>query len=141
MRRNIPGRCGHVVPVAAVLSMAAVLSLAGVGNVLAGGLHDGTYHGTLKGAGLNAMACAKSAPVQMTVTDGKLEYHHMATATITAMVEPDGAFSGSAQNMYAARGRGAPLIQTLDGKIAGGRIQAETKVGNSCTYVLELKKF
>ena len=37
--------------------------------------------------------------------------------------------------------RVAVLVQTLDGKIAGGAIKAETKVGNYCTYNLELKKF
>jgi hypothetical protein len=135
MRRIVPGPYGHV------LLTATVLALAGAGGTSAGGLYDGTYHGTLKGVGMNAVTCAKGAPVQMTVTDSKLEYHHMATATITATVATDGSFSGSAQNMYAARGRGAPQVQTLDGKIAAGHIQAETKVGNSCTYSLELKKF
>jgi hypothetical protein len=43
--------------------------------------------------------------------------------------------------MYTGRGRGAPLIQTLDGKITGNAIKAETKVSSSCTYGLTLKKF
>jgi hypothetical protein len=87
------------------------------------------------------VSCAKSAPVQMTVTDSKLEYHHFSNATITAPVAADGSFSGSAQNMYTTRGPRTPMIQTLDGKISGNAIKAETKVGNSCTYALTLKKF
>ena len=105
------------------------------------GPYDGTYHGTLTGDGMNAVICAKGAPIQMTVTDSKLEYHHLSNATITATVAPDGSFSGSAQNMYFVRGRNAPTIQTLDGKISGNAIKAETKVGNSCSYALTLKKF
>jgi hypothetical protein len=84
---------------------------------------------------MNAVICAKGAPIQMTVTDSKLEYHHLSNATIMA---PDGSFSGSAQNMYFVRGRNAPTIQTLDGKISGNAIKAETKVGNSCSYALTL---
>src|SRR5438309_2200417 len=78
MKRFGPGALGHVLVAAAML--------AGTGGALAGGLYDGTYHGTLMGAGMNAMTCAKSAPAQMTVSDGKLEYHHMGNAVITATV-------------------------------------------------------
>jgi hypothetical protein len=124
-----------------VVLVAPILAIAGIGATLAGGPYDGTYHGTLTGEGLNAVSCAKNAPVQMTVTDNKLEYHHFSNATITATVAADGSFSGSAQNKYAARGAGAPMIQTLDGKITGNAIKAETKVSNSCTYGLTLKKF
>ncbi len=87
------------------------------------------------------MSCAKSAPVQMTVTDSKLEYHHFSNATIMAPVAADGSFSGSAQNIYTGRGQGTATIQTLDGTISGNAIKAETKVGNSCTYALTLKRF
>jgi hypothetical protein len=128
-------------PFRRALPAATALALAYIGGAPAGGLYDGTYHGTLKGVGLNAMTCARTAPAQMTVTDGRLEYHHMGNATITATVANDGSFSGSAQNMYSGRGRGAPPVQTLDGRISSGHIQAETKVGNSCTYALELTKF
>jgi hypothetical protein len=124
-----------------VVFLAATLAVAGIAAAVAGGPYDGTYHGTLTAEGMNAVSCAKSAPVQMSVTDGKLEYHHFSNATITAPVAADGSFSGSAQNMYTARGQRAPMIQTLDGKISGNAIKAETKVGNSCTYTLALKKF
>jgi hypothetical protein len=106
----------------------------------AAGLYDGNYHGTLTGGDSHAMTCAKRAPIQMTVTDSRLEYIHMGNATITATVGADGSFSGSGQSKYAGNKSGV-LVQTLNGKIAGGAIKAETKVGNYCTYNLELKKF
>ncbi len=53
--------------------LATVLALSGIGGANAGGPYDGTYHGQLTADGMNAMSCAKSAPVQMTVTDNKLE--------------------------------------------------------------------
>jgi hypothetical protein len=124
-----------------VVFLAAVLAVASIAAAVAGGPYDGTYDGTLTADGMNAVSCAKSAPVQMSVTDSKLEYHHFSNATITAPVAADGSFSGSAQNMYTAKGQRAPMIQTLDGKISGNAIKAETKVGNSCTYALALKKF
>jgi hypothetical protein len=124
-----------------VVLLAAMLAVAGIAAAVAGGPYDGTYHGTLTADGLNAVSCAKSAPVQMSVTDSKLEYHHFSNATITAPVAADGSFSGSAQNLYTTRGLRTPMIQTLDGKISGNAIKAETKVGNSCTYSLTLKKF
>jgi hypothetical protein len=106
----------------------------------AAAMYDGTYHGTLTGSSGNAMTCAKQAPAQITISNNRLEYVHMGHATITASVGTDGSFSGSAQNTYNP-GRSGPLVQTLDGKIAGGVIQAETKVGNFCSYRLELKRF
>lgn len=121
--------------------LATVLALAGIGGANAGGPYDGTYHGQLTGEGMNAVNCAKSAPVQMTVTDSKLEYHHFSNATITATVAPDGSFSGSAQNRYTGRGQGTPTVQTLDGKIIAGAINAETKVGNSCSYKMTLRRY
>jgi hypothetical protein len=80
-----------------IVLMAPMLAVAGIGAALAGGPYDGTCHGTLTAEGMNAMSCAKSAPVQMTVTDSKLEYHHFSNATIMAPVAADGSFSGSAQ--------------------------------------------
>jgi hypothetical protein len=121
--------------------LVAMLAVAGNAAAVAGGPYDGTYHGTLTADGMNTVSCAKSAPVQMSITDGKLEYHHFSNATITAPVAADGSFSGSAQNMYTAKGQHTPVIQTLDGKISGNAINAETKVGNRCTYTLALKKF
>jgi Ni/Co efflux regulator RcnB len=41
----------------------------------AAGMYDGTYHGQLTADGSNATNCAKSAPIQMTVTNDQLEYH------------------------------------------------------------------
>ena len=37
----------------------------------AAGMYDGTYHGQLTADGSNATNCAKSAPIQMTVTNGR----------------------------------------------------------------------
>ena len=105
-----------------ILAVAAVLALPGLRDAVAAGPYDGTYHGTLTGGSMNALNCAKSAPT-----------------VIRAPVAADGSFSGSAQNMYATRG--TPQIQTLNGKISGPSIQADTKVGNSCSYTLTLKKF
>jgi hypothetical protein len=121
----------------------ALLTLSGFGTAFAGGMYDGTYHGTLTGVGMNATSCAKSAPIQMTVTDSKLEYIHMGHGTITATVGADGSFSGTGTNAYSAGGRGSQQQQTLTlaGKISVAAILAETKVGNSCTYKLELKRF
>ena len=116
-----------------------VASLGSVGT-LAAGLYDGTYHGTLTADGANATTCAKQAPVQMTVTDNKLEYNHMGNLTITATVGADGSFSGSGQSKYAGN-RTGPLITSVDGKIAGGAIMAEAATGNYCKYKLQLKKF
>jgi hypothetical protein len=132
MRRLAPGLFGSL--------LLAAVAVAPAARLRAAGLYDGTYHGTLTGAGSNAMACAKQAPVQMTVADNKLEYVHMGHATISATVGADGSFSGSAQNNYAGN-RSGVLVQTLDGKISGGAIKALSKVGNSCTYNLELKRF
>ena len=89
--------------------LAIVILALMAGGAQASGLYDGTYHGRLTAAGNNAMSCAKSAPVQMTVTDDKLEYIHLGHATITATVGADGSFSGSAQNMYT--GRHAPQVR------------------------------
>ncbi len=97
--------------------------------VLAGGTYDGNYHGTLTGGGQNAPSCAKHAPVQMTVVDSRLTHVHMGNATINATVAADGSFSGSSQNKYTT-GRTGVLVQTLDGKITGDQIEAESKVGN-----------
>jgi hypothetical protein len=120
----------------------AVAILAGLGSAgaLAAGLYDGTYHGTLTADGANATNCAKQAPVQMTVADNKLEYNHMGNADITATVGADGSFSGSATSKFAA-GRAGPLVTSLEGKIAGGAIQASANTGNYCKYKLQLKKF
>jgi hypothetical protein len=111
-----------------------------VGGAAMAAMYDGTYHGTVTGGSGNAATCAKQAPAQITVTNNRLEYIHMGHATISATVGADGSFSGSAQNAYSG-GRSGPLVQTLDGKIAGGVIQAETKVGNFCTYKLDLKRY
>jgi hypothetical protein len=134
---------GAVGVVVRMVAAASMLALPGLRNASAGGMYDGTYHGNLTGGSMNAMSCAKSAPVQMTVTDNQLEYHHFSNTIIKAPVAADGSFSGSAQNMYSGGGsRGAgPQVQTLQGRISGGNIQAETKVGNSCSYTLALKKF
>ena len=130
---------GVVVRIVAVVT---VLSLPSLQNAWAGGPYDGTYHGRLSGASGNAVSCSKSAPIQMTVTDSRVEYHHFSNTVITAPVAADGSFSGSAQNMYAtATSRAGPVVQTLTGKITGTAIQAESKVGNYCTYELALRKF
>jgi hypothetical protein len=123
------------------LVLAAALAFAGIAGARAGGPYDGTYHGQLTGGDMNATSCAKSASVQMTVTDNRLEYHHFSNATITATVAADGSFSGSAQNRYTGRGQGTPNVQTLDGKITAGAITAETKVGNNCSYKLTLRRY
>jgi hypothetical protein len=122
-----------------VLRVSAILAIA-VGGTAMAAMYDGAYHGNLAGGSGNATTCAKQAPAQITVTNNRLEYIHMGHATISAAVGADGSFSGSAQNAYNG-GRSGPLVQTLDGKIAGGVIRAETKVGNYCTYKLELKRF
>ncbi len=122
-----------------VLRLAAALAIA-VGGTATAAMYDGAYHGTLTGASGNAPSCARQAPAQMTVTNNRLEYVHMGHATITANVGADGSFSGTAQNTYSS-GRSGPMVQTLDGKIAAGVVQAESKVGNSCTYKLELKRY
>jgi hypothetical protein len=109
-------------------------------GALAAGLYDGTYHGTLEADGANATTCAKRAPVQMTVTDNKLEYNHMGNAMITATVGADGSFSGSAQSKYSGS-RSGPLVTTVEGKIAGRAIQAQSNTANYCKYKLQLKKF
>src|SRR5271166_4360268 len=93
-----------------ILVAVTVLSLPGLRSASAGGPYDGTYHGTLKGAGTNAVSCAKGAPIQMTVTDSRLEYHHFSNTVITAPVTADGSFSGSAQNFYASGGRSGPQV-------------------------------
>lgn len=119
---------------------AMIAAFSGSGGVLAAGLYDGTYHGTLTADGSNATTCAKQAPVQITVTDSKLEYNHMGNLVITATVGADGSFSGSGQSKYAGN-RSGPLITSIQGKIAGGAIQAEANTGNYCKYKLQLKKF
>ena len=125
-----------------VLALAGTI-VASLGSVsaLAAGMYDGTYHGTLTADGGNATKCAKQAPVQMTVADNKLEYNHMGNSLITSTVGGDGSFRGSAQNNYSMGGRAGPLVTTLDGKIAGGAIQAQVDVGSYCKYKLQLKKF
>jgi hypothetical protein len=107
----------------------------------AAGLYDGTYHGQLTADGNNAMSCAKAAPVQMTVTNDQLEYHHFGNAVIHATVAPDGRFSGSAQNAYQGGRSSTPMVLTLTGQIAGGAIAAKATVSTSCSYAFSLKKF
>jgi hypothetical protein len=143
-KENILMNKGAVGAVVRIVAVASMLALPGVRNASAGGMYDGTYHGNMTGGSMNAMSCAKNAPVQMTVTDNQLEYHHFSNTIIKAPVAADGSFSGSAQNVYSAGGGsrgGGPLVQTLQGRISAGTIQAETKVGNSCTYTLALRKF
>jgi hypothetical protein len=118
---------------------AAVLTLT-IAAAQAYGMYDGTYRGNLIGAGNNATSCTKTAPVQMTVTDDKLTYNHLGHTTIIATISSDGSFSGSAQNMYSG-GISTPQVQTLQGRIIGGAIQAKTDVGNRCSYQLILKQF
>ena len=106
---------------------------------LAYGMYDGNYRGNLIEIGNHAPNCAKTAPAQMTVTDDKLTYVHMGQRTIVATIISDGSFSGSTQNMYS--GGRSTQVQTLQGRITGGAIQAKTDVGNGCTYQLILKQF
>lgn len=134
MKRIVPGLFGGLAFAGLIL-----MSSGSVG-ALAAGLYDGTYHGTLTADGANATSCAKQAPVQMTVTENKLEYNHMGNVTITATVGADGSFSGSGQSKFSS-GRAGPLITSVAGKIAGGAIQAEANTGNYCRYKLQLKKF
>jgi hypothetical protein len=117
----------------------AVLTLT-TAAALAYGMYDGTYRGNLIGIGKNAPSCATTAPAQMSVTDDKLTYVHMGHTTIVATIRSDGSFSGSAQNMYSG-GLSTPQVQTLQGRISSGSIQAKTYVGNSCSYQLILKQF
>jgi len=42
--------------------------------------------------------------------------------------------------MYSG-GLSSPQVQTLQGRIIGGAIQAKTYVGNLCSYQLILKQF
>ena len=107
---------------------------------LAYGMYDGTYRGNLIGISNHSLSCSKTAPVRMTVTDDKLTYVHMGHVTIVATISSDGSFSGSAQNMYSG-GLSTPQVQTLQGRITGGAIQAKTDVGNGCSYQLILKQF
>ena len=106
---------------------------------LAYGMYDGTYRGNLIGISNHASSCARTAAVQMTVTDDKLTYVHMGRATIVATISSDGSFSGSAQSMFSGLSR--PQVQTLQGRITSGAILAKFEVGNGCSYQLILKQF
>lgn len=134
MKRRALELCGGLIFAGIVLAYASHT------EALASGLYDGTYHGTLEADGTNATTCAKRAPVQITVTDSKLEYNHMGNAVITTTVGADGSFSGSAQSKYSGN-RSGPLVTTVEGKIAGGVIQAQANTANYCRYKLRLKKF
>ena len=106
------------------LAILAALALGGPNVATAAGMYDGAYHGTFTAGGtINSSSS-------------------LVWATITATVAADGSFSGSGQNNYAGGSRSAQMqVQTIEGKIANGAILAETKVGNACTYKLELRKF
>ena len=106
----------------------------------AAGIYDGTYHGQLTADGSNATNCAKSAPIQMTVTNDQLEYHHFNSAVIHAAVAPDGKFSATAPSSYMG-GRNAPLILTVTGQITGGGIAAKASLSSFCSYAMALTKF
>jgi hypothetical protein len=116
----------------------AVLTLT-IAAALAYGMYDGTYRGNLIGIGNKSPSCAKTAPAQMSVTDDKLTYVHMGHTTIVATISSDGSFSGSTQNMGSG-GLIAPELQTLQGRITGGAIQAKTYIGTRCSYQLILKQ-
>jgi hypothetical protein len=122
-----------------IMLTGAVLTLTS-SAALAYGMYDGTYRGSLIEIGNYASSCFKTAPAQMTVTDDKLTYVHTGHTTIIATVTSDGSFSGSAQSMYSG-GLSTSQVQTLQGRITGGAIQAETAVGNGCSYQLILKQF
>ena len=130
------------------LCVAAALALLGLATAVfpllprawAAGMYDGTYHGQLTADGNNATNCAKAAPIQMTVTNDQLEYHHFNNAVIHAAVAPDGRFSGTAQSAYSS-GRNTLMVLTLTGQIAGGGIAAKMSVSSFCNYALSLKKF
>jgi hypothetical protein len=116
------------------LALAAALS-APAG---AAGLYDGTYAGYLVGGDFNYPTCAKRSPVQITIRDNQLEYHHFNTAVITATVKPDGSFSGTGANTYSTRAATSNQ-QTLTGRIDAGRIEADTEFSR-CKYHLSLKR-
>jgi hypothetical protein len=134
MKRIVPGYF-------ALLVAGAVLTVTAVGGAFAAGPYDGNYHGTLTVTGFSGNACAKKAPIQMTVTDDKLVYVHLGNATITVTVAADGSFSGSGENKYVMGRSGTERGQTLQGKITGATIQATTDVGNGCHYQLSLTKY
>jgi hypothetical protein len=103
-------------------------------------MYDGTYHGQLTADGNNAMTCAKQAPIQMTVTNDQLEYHHFSNAVIHAAVAMDGKFKGSAQSARSG-GRNTPSEIEIIGQITGAGIAAKATVGTFCSYALSLRKY
>lgn len=120
--------------------LAGLLALAALTPVAAAGPYDGTYSGKLVLVGNGAMACAKAAPVQMIVADGKLEYHHFSNAVFKdVVIAPDGSFSGTTRNVYGAGQRQTPTSQQLTGRVSTAGIEADTKT-EYCTYHLTLTR-
>jgi hypothetical protein len=131
--KGVLGMLIQMMPIGAVLTLTTAAALAY-------GMYDGNYRGHLNEIGNHAPNCVKMAPAQMTVTDDKLTYVHMGQRTIVATISSDGSFSGSAQSISSG-GLSTPQVQTLQGRITGGVIQAKIDVGNGCSYQLILKQF
>ena len=125
----------------AVVGAGALIVVAGLAIAAqAAGPFDGTYTGPATMTSGNNSAVCKTFRASITVTDSHLTYNHGQYAVINTDVAADGSFSGSAA-INAATGRGGhgPAQVTLQGKAAGGAIDAQASSEN-CAFHLTLRK-
>jgi hypothetical protein len=127
--RPVPLGCG-------ILIVAAALACAGY----AAGAFDGTYTGQAAMVSGNNGATCRSFATSITVTENHLTYVHGGNyAVIKTDVAPDGSFSGSGP-LNTNRGKGGvPLVETLNGKVTGGTIEADA-ANPGCAFHLSLRK-
>jgi hypothetical protein len=105
----------------------------------AAGPFDGTYTGQAALVSGNNGSICKTFATSITVTDGHLTYvHGGGYAVIHTDVAADGSFNGSGP-IASSRGRGAPVLETLQGKVSGSAIDADAASPN-CSFHLSLRK-
>jgi predicted Ser/Thr protein kinase len=97
---------------------------------------DGAYSGTARLVGFSSPNCAASFNARMTIADNKVSFRFRTDSSpIATPVATDGSFSESGINIRAV----PPLRQSLNGKINGNHMEADTE-NISCKYHMSLSK-
>jgi hypothetical protein len=95
---------------------------------------DGTYVGEMRLVPEYNRYCTPFPSPKMVIVNGRLEYGHFGNgAIIHTELRDDGTFSGSAFNRF------NKSMQTVEGKVAGNIIEADTQ-NQYCEYHMTLNR-